>query len=205
MKHLFNKAGILILLVTLIVVGATSYFYENKTLYTNFVDEEDNMVAAKYIVSGQELYKDIFEQHQPVPYVISAGLQKVVNPDSIFLLIKRHREFVIVWSAVWELAMVYSFGWVGLIFIFIYEFTKHYLFGNFFLAEALSIYPLVFLTGKLLLLLKKPGLSGLFFYGICFSFLTFTLAPIWPLLLFLFVLLIFKQKKISWKEISFFV
>jgi hypothetical protein len=205
-QYFKGKTGLIFFLITLLFVVTSSFFYENKTLYTNFVDEEDNMVSAKYILSGQELYKDIFEQHQPTLYLISSGIQKVVNPGSIFLLIKRHREFVIIWSDIWDIVIAGCFGWVGLGFVLIYELTKHFLFGNFFLAEAFSVYPLVFLVGKTIQFSgEKIKLLEFLFYGICFSFLVFTLAPIWPLLLFLMAVFVLKHRAITLKDFFIFL
>src|SRR3989344_1765887 len=103
----FIKSRINLILITIGLLIFLGYFYENKVFYIHFVDEEDNLVLGKYLTRGEKLYSDLFSHHQPLAYIISAGIQKTTDPNSIALLIKRHREFLIVWSAIWLLLLTW--------------------------------------------------------------------------------------------------
>ncbi|MEJ2441813.1 MAG: hypothetical protein P8Y06_02755, partial [Patescibacteria group bacterium] len=193
-KSLLKQKKLILVLITLIFLLITSFFYENKVSYIHFVDEEDNMITGKYLLRGDKIYSDIFEQHQPISYIASAAVQKVTKPSSIFLLIKRHREFVILWSILWSVFLVYRFGLLGLGFSGIFESTKIFLLGNLFLAESLIVYPLVYLVAFALRKTKKLDSLDIFFLGLVFSFCTFLLAPAWPLITFLFLFLFIRDK-----------
>lgn len=174
-KRLFP---IIISFIALLVIG---FFYENKVSYIHFVDEEENIVTANYMLAGERFYSDIFSQHQPVASVISMGIQKTTNPTSIFLLIKRHREFIIAWSIIWATFIIARFGLWTLPAVLTYEASKIFLLGNLFLAESLSVYPLVYLSA---LVITKTNIKKIecLFVGICLGFLFFLLLPLWPVL-----------------------
>jgi len=187
-----KKTLILLILIFLIPV---SLAYRQQALSFHFVDEEDNFVVGKYLLKSEKLYDDIFSHHQPLTYLMSAGFQKITQPNSLYLLVKRHRESVIVWSALWVLILVFRFGWPLFWAIVIYEFTKIYLLGNLFLSESFSVYPLFYLT---ILAFPERGQSsrlGTFFSGILLSFLFWSLASLWPLTLVLFLILLARNFK----------
>lgn len=185
---------IFLLALFAIFLLAIGYFYENKVSFTHFVDEEENVVTAKYMLGGEKFYGSIFSQHQPVAYIASEGIQKFVTSDSIFVLIKRHREFMIAWSMLWAVFLVWRFGLWEIPAVLTIEISKIFLLGNLFLAESLSIYPIIYLTG-IIFTEEKIKKFEKFFIGIIFGLLIFLLSPIWPLLAGIGVVLIFQKRK----------
>jgi len=107
------------------------------------------MIAGHYLAQGEKLYLDIFSHKQPMPAVFSGLINKILKPNSLFLLIKRHREAVFFYSLCWWLIFLLDFGWTGLIFTVMIEFSKRFLLGDLFLGESLVIYPLVYVLGCL--------------------------------------------------------
>lgn len=168
--------------------------YQNNALSLHFVDEEEYIVLANYILKGDQLYSDIFTNHQPVTYIFSAAVQNISNPNSIFLLIKRHREAVILWSLVWCLLITVRFGKWFLPVVFLFEISKIYLLGNLFLAESISVYPLMYLV-ILAVRQKKITPLELSIVGIFSGLIIFLLAPLWPLVAILMTLIIINQGK----------
>lgn len=176
-----------------VLIAIFSYIYFNHALDIRFVDEEENIVLGSYLIKGEKLYKDLFLQHQPSGYLLSAVIQKITNPQSIYTLIVRHREFMILWSFFWALLLVYKFKLPALVFVTLYELTKILVFGDLFLAESIITYPLSFIILNLLNQSKMFGFSlSLSTFLTAFMFLT--LLPTWPLLVFAYCYLIFISK-----------
>lgn len=204
--RIFNisKAKTMVLAFLIIVgLGFIAYSYENKAIYIHFVDEEENMVTGHYLLQGDKMYQDIFSQHQPFPAIFSAAIQRATNPNSLFLLVKRHREFIIAWSFIWSLFLIFRFGFWSAGFVFSYELTKIFLLGNVFLAESLVVYPVIYLVGLVIAKLRNdPSIIESFFVGLILMFLVFTFSPIWPLLALLFVCIVVKFKIYNWKKIG---
>ncbi|MDQ5954286.1 MAG: hypothetical protein QG583_214 [Patescibacteria group bacterium] len=187
-----KKINIIIFFSFLCILGFLSYSYQNKVFFMSFVDEQDNIILGTYLLLHEKLYSDLFSHHQPLGYILSAGIQYVTDPNSLYLLIKRHREVVIAWSLMWSILLYFRFGNKVILSILIYELTKIYIFGNLFLAESLSVYPLMYVA--FLYFLKKPPLTfkEFFFLGICVSFIILQLAPVWPVTILLTVLIFIK-------------
>jgi len=204
--QVLNNAKIRAVVFTFLIIiglGVTAYFYENKISYIHFVDEEENMVTGHYLLQGDKMYQDVFSQHQPIPAILSATIQKVTNPNSLFLLVKRHREFIIIWSFVWSLLLVFRFGFWIAGFVFSYELTKIFLLGNLFLAESLVVYPVTYLISLVICKFRdNPSSIELFFVGLILMLLLFTFSPIWPLLILLFICFVVKFKIYDWKKIG---
>lgn len=184
-----------VLVLALIFIIFTGYFYSNKALSFRFVDEEDNFVFGKYLVKREKLYDDLISNHQPLTFILSAAIQDFTDPNSVFLLLNRHRQALIVWSVVWSLGLIYYFGIPALIFVILFELTKIYILGNLFLAESLVVYPFIFLIGLTLFLQRRLSKAELFLYGECLGLAAFLLSPIWPSLIFCASCLIFKERK----------
>lgn len=185
---------LIVILITLSILLVSGYSYRKNLFSFRFVDEEYNFAIGKYLTRGEILYDHIITNHQPITHILSGLIQKYTKPNTAYLLINRHRTAIILWSAIWSLFLVTYFGLAASLFVLIYELTKSYMFGNLFLAETVVVYPLVFLLG--LTLFKKLPIRKweLFFSGICLTFLTFTLGPIWPSLGLLVLLLIYRQR-----------
>src|SRR3989338_10370801 len=120
--------------------------YENKIFSFNFVDEEDNMAIGQFLLRGEKLYSDIYTNHLPVTYIMSSVVQKFTQPNSLPMLVKRHRESVLVWSFIWTIFLILRFGPLWILSIIPYELTKHLLIGNIFLAESFAVFPSIYLT-----------------------------------------------------------
>lgn len=190
---------------SLIIFIAISFFYHNKIFSIHFVDEEDNFILGHFLLQGQKLYSDLFSHHQPLAYVISAGFQKVVEPENIYMLIKRHRELMIAWSFLWCAILVFKFREKVILPLVVFEISKFYLLGNLFLSESLAVYPILYLTLYLIRGNKERIYKyELFLIGFLISLSALLLAPIWPFLATYSVLLIW-FKKINLKQISFII
>jgi len=185
-----KKIPILLILIFLIPI---SLAYRQQALSFHFVDEESNFVIGQYLLKGEKLYDDVFSNHQPLTYFVSAGIQKITQPNSLYLLVKRHRESVIIWSAFWALFLVFRFGWPLFFVVVIYEFTKIYLLGHLFLSESFSVYPLLYLSTLAFSKRDQSGRFEIFFSGVLLSFLFWILIPLWPLIMALFLILLVRQ------------
>jgi len=187
-----NKAALIF--ITIILLLLTGYLYTRSSFSFRFVDEEYNFTIGNYLLKKEILYDDIITNHQPITHIFSAYVQKSSKPNSIYFLVKRHRGAIAVWSLIWSIIFIIYFGLSALLFTFVYEVTKSYLFGNLFLAESLVVYPLLFLYG--VIIYKKSLVNPLLvvFSGICIGICLFLLTPIWPAL-FLFILLFFTRQK----------
>lgn len=195
------KSKIFLLLGSLIFLFITSYYYRERVFSQHFVDEEDNLVLGSYLLKNEKLYKDLFSHHQPLSYILSAGIQKATNPNSIYLLIKRHREAIILWSIIWSVFLITRLGFVFLPFLLIFEVSKFFLFGDMFLSESLVIYPLIYLTSLIFILKIHPWEYLL--VGIILGLCIYLLAPVWPLLFVILIFLIIKEKKERLKKTNY--
>lgn len=121
---------------------------EAHTQSFRFVDEEEHIVIADLMNRGKRLYTDISTNHQPLNYIVSSLVLRVFKPTNVFMVIKRHREIVFVWSAIWAIIILRRFGWRSLPFISVFELLKYFLLGNEFLAESFAAYPLAYWMGS---------------------------------------------------------
>ncbi|HEY5601466.1 MAG TPA: hypothetical protein VIK81_05300 [Patescibacteria group bacterium] len=198
---LFKILSFLILLFFLLING---YFYQNKALALHFVDEEYNFVLGRQIIEGRKLYSEAFLNHQPLAPILSVPIQKITKPNSIFLLVKHHREAMIVYGILWLIFLYFRFGLAVLVFAPIFETTKVYLMGNLFLAESLAIYPLVYIAVISFKKLKEISKLESILIGICLSVIFFLILPLWPLIFGISIFLII-QKKITRQNILYVI
>jgi len=197
MKKIINfifkyRLHLLALLFIFLIFVAKAYL--KHIFYLDFGDEDDNFLLGKYLLSGKKLYADMFSQHQPMAYIFSAGLQLITHPQNILLLVKRHREFMIVWSAAWTICLTFRYGSPLLLTVMIFELSKIYLLGGLFLAESLVVYPLIYIASYLYTKNKIYISLELLFISLLIPFVIFNLLPLWPLLAFLYLYLLFKAK-----------
>lgn len=190
--HLSNKIFLLFFVVFFFIISG--YLYQDNIFATRFVDEEYNLAIGKYLTQNEILYKDIITNHQPITHILSSSVQRLRTPNNVYSLILWHREFVFLWSFFWATILVLRFGWKGFFFVIIYELTKSNLFGNLFLAEAISVYPLIFLIGQILIQKRQWMSWEIITAGFSLSFLSLCLGPLWPTLGFLLVLLLYHQR-----------
>lgn len=122
------------------------YLIYRKFIYSfGFTDEGDNITIGQYILMGKSVYRDIFSQHQPLTYFLSAGIQYLAHPDNILLVVRRHRQFVMLFSFAWIAFLTFRLSLWVLPFLAIIELLKYYFLGHLFLAESLVIYPLIYI------------------------------------------------------------
>lgn len=184
-RYFASQKKVLALLSILVIFYVFQFKYLEKSIFNiQFVDEDDNFVTGAWILKGQKLYKDMFFQHQPSATYISAAIQKVTQPNSFFLLVKRHRELIYFYSAIAFFLLTLRFGFVGFLTALLYETTKFYLLGNLFLAETLAIPPFLFIIGLIYeSIQKKKKLSSKFNLGIALIsaiFIQISLLPLTP-------------------------
>lgn len=181
---------IFLTIILLIIVG---FSQKMQALSFPFVDEQDNFAIGKYLLKEEIIYEDIITNHQPLTYILSAAVQKIRPSNTTFSLLVNHRMALFFWTSIWALVLVWYFGLGGFLAVIIFELTKSDMFGNLFLAESMVAYPLLFITGIFLQNTHLEKLT-LIILGISFTVVLFTLSPIWPALLLLMLLLIYKLK-----------
>lgn len=184
-----------ILIVPIIFIIFLGFFYQRQSLSFHFVDEEDNIILGNFLLKGEKLYSDLFSQHQPLAYIGSTQIIKISEPNTLFLLIKRHREAVIAWSIFWAVILILRFKLIMVGTLLIYEPIKFLLFGNLFLSESLVIYPFLYILGWVFLENKQIIKWETFLLGICLGLSFFLLLPLWPILIVLTFLIYWKLKK----------
>lgn len=193
--HYAGKYLIFGLVFTLLALTVPAY--KNIIFSTKFVDEEYNFAIGKYLTRGEILYRDIITNHQPITHLLSGFLQYKQKPGTTKELISTQRTAIANWSAIWSIILVFYFGLAGLIFSFIFELTRNHLYGNLFLAETISAYPLAFLIGLALFRKEPLKAAELFLSGALLAFLALILGPIWPAIIFLAFIFLVKQFKDS--------
>ena len=162
--------------------------FESNLFNYRFVDEDDNFITGKWMLEGKKLYDDIYFQHQPVASFVSSGIQKVAQPNTLFLLVKRHREFIFALSFVsWALLSI-RFGFVAFLSGVIFELIKFSLLGHLFLAESLVVFPVAYLSLVVFTLYSKGRVWKLDYWliPICLAVTQLTLLPLLPFTLFVF-------------------
>lgn len=181
---------------SLLLLVFTIPSYRSHIFALNFVDEDDNIVIGNYVREGKKLYTDVFSQHQPSMFLASSAIQNILKPDNILMVVKRHREFMMIWSAIWVIVLVARFGFKGLFVSSVMELSKIILLGNMFLAESIIIYPLLYVILFILSGYKIRYKFEIWTLSIIFWFLVYSLTPLWPLLgLIAFLLYINSEDK----------
>lgn len=211
-RKLFNRnkfflfsSGLCILFLLLISIN----YYRHATTF-NFVDEYTNIIVAYFMDYERYIYKDIFFHHQFLIAYLSYALQHITNPETMYKLIAEHRLFVIVFSFIMDILLIYRFRYLGIGFVVFFEPLKYYLFGNLFLAESLIVYPLVYLLGLVWESLsnKKITYVALLLSALSTWFVVFMREPYIPLALIMFAILLWKSKsgkKITFSVLLFFI
>lgn len=159
-------------------------------------DDCFNIMAGYFLIKGKALYSQIFFNHQPLMVVISYLIQSVFQPVNIYELILRHRQVIFIYSFLFNLLIVWRFSLIGLGFIFIYEFSKFYLFGDRFLAEGIIIYPLVYVTGLVFYKRQQKKLFSFeyFLSAILIWFVIFMREPYIPLAILIYFFIIYGRR-----------
>lgn len=186
LNRIFLSAFLTLLIALFTIPGFRSHIF-----FLNFVDEDDNIVIASLMNEGKELYRDVYSQHQPLPFYLSSSLQNILDPDNILMNVKRHREFMMFWSLGWIFLLTFRFGWPLFAASFVIELSKINLLGNLFLAESLVVYPLLYVLSYFIFQKKFPLNGEHWCVIILIWVLILSLAPIWPLLGAMFIYLLY--------------
>lgn len=180
--------------------------YFDQAVTFSFVDEYDNFIAAHFMMKGKKLFSEIFHNRQLGMVYLSYLIQFITHPQTLYQLVIIHRSFIIVFSFLFSLFLVWRFGLIAAGFVLLYEPIKYYFHGNLFLAESLIIYPLVYLFFLILISKQKEtSLLENFFIGICLWFVFFMREPYVPLVFFLFISYCLKFRKSKYLIISLIV
>lgn len=167
-------------------------------------DDCSSYMAGWFVLKGRVLYEQIFFNHQPLTAYISAAVQLLGKPGSIYQLVLFHRLFVYVFAFGFGLLLLRKFGVKALLFLVVYESTKYYFFGDRFLAEGLIVYPLVYLFGLVLTGLQKRLFTvfDLVLGTLSAWFVVFMREPYVPLALFIYAAFFFLLKTKKHKFVS---
>ena len=192
------KKPLLYLIALAIILAVSFKITQARSLSFHFVDEEDHITYAYYINKGYQLHRDLQGNHQPLVYFVSAAVQKITKPTNIFMLIRRHRQVMFLYGAIWSLLLVWRFKSLGLAFVLLFEYLKYFLFGDKLLMETLAVYPTVYFFGVMADVLFKNNLPSkleTLFLGVCTFLIIFNMVPLWPWLFFVWLVLLIKNKK----------
>jgi hypothetical protein len=192
-------------LVLIFVWAITSFVSYQRIGVFGCFDQCFNYVAAFFMLKGRTLFSQIFFNHQPLMAYISYLLQLTLQPQNLYQLVLYHRLFMILFALLMNLLLLWRFRWLAFGFILFYETTKFYLFGHFFLPEAVMVYPLVYLGGlfwqglnQQKIFLVDYFLSGLFAWLVIFLSL-----PYAPLALVLYGLFLFSLRQKEKQKLLF--
>ena len=152
-------------------------------------DDCFNFMGGYFLLNDKKIYTDFFYNHQPMAAYISLLVQYFTNPESIYELVLRHRQFMLFFAFLFNTVLILRFGVKALIFAIIFEFSKFYLFGDRFLAEGMIVYPIIYLAGILFIKLNNQRifLADYILAAVFSWFVIFSREPYGPLALFLYV------------------
>lgn len=159
-------------------------------------DDCFNIIGGHFLLDGRQLYKEIFFNHQPLGAFMSAGIQILSNPQTMFRLIFDHRLFIAVWNIGWGIFLIGRFGMLGFIPAAFYALIGPYVFANRFLSEAMIASPLGYMTLLMFLPLLKRKIYQLEIPVSAFLtwFVIFSREPFVPVGLALFAILLYQSK-----------
>ncbi len=215
-KFIRSNLNLFLLLLFLLPFYVTLYkIYIPRVNAFGCFDDCNNFMGGYFLLQGKHIFSEFFFNHQPFAAYISYLLQLITNPQNIFELILRHRQFVVLFSLIANAFLIWRFRLPAFIFVLLYEPAKFYLFGDRFLAEGMIVYPLVYLTGLMLLKLfpisaKGGPVSGwdYLLLPIFAWFVIFMREPYVPLTLVLLAVILFEKsiKRIkTWPIVLFLI
>lgn len=178
--------------------------YRERVTAFGCFDDCFNYTAAYFMLKGKALYSEIFFNHQMLPAYISYIIQRFSHPTTIYELVLFHRLFLLGFSLVFDLLIIWRFRLAGVAFTIFYEPTKYYLFGDRFLAESFIVYPLVYMFGLLWYKLESKNIFWVDYIisGIFAWFVVFMREPYTPLAIFLYLFLLWRKRFLLSKKIS---
>ncbi len=187
------------IIITIFLVFVNKLYFD-RIVGFSFGDEWNSFMLAYFMQKGRVLYSQIFTNHQMLIAYISYLLQVLFHPNTLYKLVFIHRMSLVVYGFVFDVLLLVRFRKKAAWFVIAYELTKYYLFGNIFLAESFLVYPLVYLF---FLSFERLNKKNIFNWEVIFSaiitwFVLFMREPYIPLVLFLYITILwkFKNKKI---------
>ncbi len=196
-KLLRPKLDIIIPLVLLLPLYYLLYkIYIPRVNAFGCFDDCFNFMGGFFLLHGKRIYTDFFYNHQPLAAFISYFIQVLTHPQSIFELVLRHRQFVLLFGLLFNIFLVIRFRLPAFLFAVVFELSKFYLFGDRFLAEAIIVYPVVYMAGILYQKLTNRKLLSIDYFITAVStwFVIFMREPYIPLALFLYVAILLQKK-----------
>ena len=169
-------------------------------------DDCANFMAGYFLLNGKKLFSEIFFNHQPLMAYLSELIQYISKPINIYELVLRHRQFLLFFSFILNFLLIFRFTWRAILFILLYEFSKFYLFGDRFLAEAFIVYPVIYLFGVAWDKLNQKKISSVDYIlcGIFTWMIIFSREPFLLYALFIYLVVLWKQTDLKNKAISVF-
>src|SRR3989344_1861502 len=156
LKSNHNALILLILLFLLIPLYVILYkIYIPRVNAFGCFDDCFNYLGGYFIANGKHIYSNFFFNHQPIPAFLSYIIQTVTHPINIFDLVLRHRQALMLFGLLFNALLIIRFRLPAFLFVIIFELSKFYVFGDRFLAEGIIVYPIVYLTGVVLLKLSN--------------------------------------------------
>lgn len=147
-KSLFKNplvlTSVLVLIPLFLIVLS---YYLNRLGAFGCFDDCNNFMRGYFFLQGREMFSEIFSGHMPLMNYISAAVQKITSPTSIYHLLLYHTLFLFIVSVLASILIIIRFRWAGLLFVIFYESYNIYLFGDRFLAEGIIVYPLAYMAG----------------------------------------------------------
>lgn len=159
-------------------------------------DDCGNYMAGYFMNQGRVLYSEIFYNHIMGAAWLSYFIQKFHNSINIYDLVLVHRQVILFISFLFSIIFIKRFGWLGLLFIIVYELSKFYFFGDRFLAESIVVFAASYLVGVLFYKYqyKKLITFDIFFSGFLAFLIVFLREPYIPLALFLYMAILFGKQ-----------
>lgn len=161
-------------------------------------DETAHMVGGHLLLKERILYKDLQFNHQPFNYFFSAIVEIMTTPDNLYQYISRQRDAVYVYSAIWNMLLYLTVGIPALPFIILFEISKYWLSGYKLLAETLAVYPMLYILGVLMkrhLHAENISNNQLQLVSVAAFIIFASLLPLWPAVVYLFVVLVYLNRK----------
>ncbi len=187
------------LIIFILILSLSFYAHYNLRYYLRFGDEVGHLYSGHLILNNKILYKDIQLNHQPIPYIYSAIIEKITQPENLYKYIGYQRMSIFIYSLFWNIIYFIYFGKISLVFIFLFEFLKLFYLGFQNLGETFAVYTLIFLIGSIYknYIDKKTNYLDIILYSFANFLAFFSLAPLWPSLFFLFIFkfILLKTKK----------
>lgn len=191
LKYLKNNKLRLFAVVLLIPIFAILYkIYIPRINEFGCFDDCNNFMRGYFVLQGKSLFSEVFSGHQPLGSYLSTVIQFATNPQNIYELVLRHRQFMLLFAFLFNFLLILRFGAKFIIFTILYEFSKFYIFGDRFLGDGMIVYTLIYMTGLIFLKLKKQKiyLFDYFLAAIFTWFMVFMRSPYVPVAMFSYLL-----------------